>query len=189
MSPSSFDDGDNFLFREKARAVRMACLPAFRVLALLRALALALGLGDPTGDHGGVRAGFQCISVPGQLGVAGGDGRSIGCGRGEAPTVAWSTSLATVQRSTPLLAEAARFARHAPGGRWFVDETYVKVNGFWRYVYRAIDQHGQVIDVLVSTRRNAAATPPVLHPSAAHTQGDPERSRHRRRAGLSRRTE
>jgi transposase-like protein len=37
-----------------------------------------------------------------------------------------------------------------------VDETYVKVNGVWRYVYRAIDQDGQVIDVLVSTRRDAA---------------------------------
>jgi transposase-like protein len=38
-----------------------------------------------------------------------------------------------------------------------VDETYVKVNGGWRYVYRAIDQHGQVIDVLVSARRDAAS--------------------------------
>jgi transposase-like protein len=61
-----------------------------------------------------------------------------------------------VQRFTPLLADAARFARHAPGDRWFVDETYVKVNGVWRYVYRAIDQYGQVIDVLVTARRDAA---------------------------------
>ncbi|MBV1855784.1 IS6 family transposase [Catellatospora tritici] len=62
-----------------------------------------------------------------------------------------------VQRFTPLLAEAARPCRHSPGDRWFVDETYVKVGGVWRYVYRAVDQHGQVIDVLVSTRRDAAA--------------------------------
>jgi transposase-like protein len=60
-----------------------------------------------------------------------------------------------VQRFTPLLEDAARFCRHAPGERWFCDETYVNVNGVWRYVYRAIDQHGQVIDVLVSVRRNA----------------------------------
>ena len=60
-----------------------------------------------------------------------------------------------VQRFTPLLADAARFARRSPGDRWFVDETYVKVNGVWRYVYRAIDQDGQVIDVLVSTHRDA----------------------------------
>jgi IS6 family transposase len=56
-----------------------------------------------------------------------------------------------------LLADAARFTRHAPGDRWFVDETYVKVNGVWRYVYRAVDQYGQVIDVLLSARRDAAA--------------------------------
>jgi transposase-like protein len=62
-----------------------------------------------------------------------------------------------VQRFTPLLTDAARFCRHAPGDRRFVDETYVKVGGVWRYVYRAIDQHGQVIDVLVATRRDAAA--------------------------------
>jgi transposase-like protein len=62
-----------------------------------------------------------------------------------------------VQRFTPLLADAARFTRHSPGDRWFVDETYVKVNGGWRYVYRAVDQYGQVIDVLLSPRRDAAA--------------------------------
>jgi transposase-like protein len=62
-----------------------------------------------------------------------------------------------VQRFTPLLADAARFARHAPGDRWFVDETYVKVNGIWRYVYRAVDQDGQVIDVLLTSRRDATA--------------------------------
>jgi IS6 family transposase len=56
-----------------------------------------------------------------------------------------------------LLADAARFARRSPGDLWFVDETYVKVNGVWRYVYRAVDQHGQVIDVLLSARRDAAA--------------------------------
>jgi len=38
-----------------------------------------------------------------------------------------------------------------------VDETDVKVNGVWRYVYRAVDQHGQIIDVLVSKRRDAQA--------------------------------
>src|SRR6266542_4298544 len=62
-----------------------------------------------------------------------------------------------VQRFTPLLADAARFTRHAPGDWWFVDETYVKVNGAWRYVYRAVDQHGQVIDVLLSAHRDAKA--------------------------------
>jgi transposase-like protein len=62
-----------------------------------------------------------------------------------------------VQRFMPLLADAAGLCRHSSGDRWFVDETYVKVNGVWRYVYRAMDQYGQVIDVLVSARRDANA--------------------------------
>jgi transposase-like protein len=62
-----------------------------------------------------------------------------------------------VQRFTPLLAEAARPCRYAVGDRWQVDETYVKVGGQWRYVYRAVDQFGQVIDVFVSRRRDVRA--------------------------------
>ena len=62
-----------------------------------------------------------------------------------------------VQPFTPELIDAARPSRHAVGDRWFVDETYVKVSGVWRYVYRAVDQHGQVIDVYVSQRRDIAS--------------------------------
>jgi transposase-like protein len=62
-----------------------------------------------------------------------------------------------VQRFTPLLAEAARPCQHRVGDRWQVDETYVKVAGQWRYVYRAIDQFGQIIDVFVSSRRDTKA--------------------------------
>src|SRR3954469_109488 len=62
-----------------------------------------------------------------------------------------------VQRFTPLIVEAARPRPHAAGGRWFVDETYVKVAGTWRYVYRAVDQHGEIIDVYLSTKRDTPA--------------------------------
>ncbi|HEY3090315.1 MAG TPA: IS6 family transposase [Jatrophihabitantaceae bacterium] len=62
-----------------------------------------------------------------------------------------------VQTFTRDFINAARPARHATGDRWFVDETYVKVAGRWTYLYRAVDQHGQVIDVLVSTRRDTSA--------------------------------
>jgi transposase-like protein len=62
-----------------------------------------------------------------------------------------------VQHFTPLLIDAARPCRHAPGDRWFVDETYAKIAGRWVYLYRAIDQFGQVIDVLVSEKRDLAA--------------------------------
>ena len=62
-----------------------------------------------------------------------------------------------VQRFTPLLVDAAGPCRHSVGDRWFVDETYVKVAGTWRYVYRAVDQYGQIIDVFVSRRRDTRA--------------------------------
>jgi transposase-like protein len=62
-----------------------------------------------------------------------------------------------VLRFTPLLADADRPCRHRVEDRWQVDETSVKIAGQWRYVYRAIDQFGQVIDVFVSPRRDAEA--------------------------------
>jgi IS6 family transposase len=58
---------------------------------------------------------------------------------------------------TPLLVDAARPCRHVVGDRWQVDETYVKVAGRWRHLYRAIDQFGQVIDVFVSPHRDVKA--------------------------------
>jgi IS6 family transposase len=72
-------------------------------------------------------------------------------------TVDHVTIFRWVQRFTPEFIEAARPCRHAPGERWFVDETYVKVSGRWAYLYRAVDQHGQVIDVLLSITRDLTA--------------------------------
>jgi transposase-like protein len=64
-----------------------------------------------------------------------------------------------VQTFTPEFIDVAQpgTARHGTGDRWLVDETYVKVAGRWTYLYRAVDQHGQVIDVLLSQRREGAA--------------------------------
>jgi transposase-like protein len=78
-----------------------------------------------------------------------------------------------VLRFTPLLAEAARPCRHAIGDRWSVDETYVRVAGRWRYVYRAIDQFGQVIDVFVTPRRDAKAAHRFFQRAIATTKVRP----------------
>ena len=53
------------------------------------------------------------------------------------------------QKFGVLLAEVGR--RHAKplGRRWFVDETYVRVGKAWAYLYRAMDESGQVVDVLL----------------------------------------
>ena len=61
-----------------------------------------------------------------------------------------------VQRFAPEFAEAARARQHVIADRWHVDETYLKVGGIWRYLFRAIDQC-QVIDVFLSPRRDAKA--------------------------------
>ena len=79
-----------------------------------------------------------------------------------------------MQRFTPLVVEAARPCRHSAGDRWFVDETYVRVAGAWRYVYRAVDQHRQVIDVSVSKRRNLAAATRFFEALLAGRERPPE---------------
>jgi transposase-like protein len=69
---------------------------------------------------------------------------------------------------TPLFADAGRPLRHAPGDRWFVDETYVKVAGHWQYLYRAVDQYGQIIDVLLAEQRDTAAARRFFTGALAH---------------------
>ncbi len=40
---------------------------------------------------------------------------------------------------------------------WHMDETYVKVNGRWAYLYRAVDSRGRTVDFYLSSRRNSKA--------------------------------
>jgi transposase-like protein len=59
---------------------------------------------------------------------------------------------------TPALAETLRRRRRGKVGRsWYVDETYVKVQGRWCYLYRAIDTSGALVDVMLSKARDMAA--------------------------------
>jgi len=44
-----------------------------------------------------------------------------------------------------------------PGDKWYLDEVFVKINGITHYLWRAVDQHGEVLDILVQSRRNAKA--------------------------------
>jgi IS6 family transposase len=71
-------------------------------------------------------------------------------------TVDASTVFDWVREFAPLYEDAARHFRRGVGACWSVDETYVKVAGEWAYVYRAIDGHGQVVDVYVSGERATA---------------------------------
>jgi transposase-like protein len=78
-----------------------------------------------------------------------------------------------VQRFAPEFAEAAQARRHIVGDRWRVDETYVKVGGTWRYLFRAIDQLGQVIDVFLSPRRDREAARRFFERALGRTRVSP----------------
>src|SRR5204863_2098005 len=78
-----------------------------------------------------------------------------------------------VQRFAPEFAEAARARQHVVGDRWHVDETYLKVGGTWRYLFRAIDQSGQVIDVYLSAHRDTAAARWFFTPAIADARISP----------------
>jgi transposase-like protein len=88
--------------------------------------------------------------------------------RAEHGLVADVTIFQWVQRFTPLLIDAARPCRHTPVSRWFTEETYVKVAGRWIQLYRAIDQFGQVIDVLASEKRDLAAARRYVTQALSH---------------------
>lgn len=60
-------------------------------------------------------------------------------------------------RFLPLIEKCSRQYRRPVGNKWRMDETYIKVKGCWKYLYRAVDQHGKTIDFLLTARRDVAA--------------------------------
>ena len=64
---------------------------------------------------------------------------------------------ATIQpwvfKFAPLLEKEFMKRQKAVGERWRMDETYIKVKGEWRYLYRAVDKQGHTIDFLLTKRR------------------------------------
>jgi putative transposase len=89
-----------------------------------------------------------------------------------------SVDHATLQRwvvkYSPLL-EAAFHRRKRPVSvSWRMDETYIKVKGQWRYLYRAVDKHGQTIDFLLTEERDEPAAKRFLT-KAIRRHGVPEK--------------
>jgi DDE domain len=77
--------------------------------------------------------------------------------------------------------EAARPSRRPVGSRRYVDKTYVRVGGVWRYVHRAVDQYGHVIDVYVLGQKGHRHGPGI---STAHWRPPARRRVRRTRRGL-----
>ncbi|MFC1457774.1 IS6 family transposase [Microvirga arabica] len=79
-----------------------------------------------------------------------------------------------VIRYSPELLERLSSSKRAVTGKWHMDETYIKVRGQWRYLYRAIESNGDTVEFWFSERRNLAAAKRFLR-KALKRHGRPER--------------
>jgi len=87
-------------------------------------------------------------------------------------TVVHTTVLRWVQCFVPVFEKKWKKYARPVGSSWRVDETYIKVNGQWRYLYRAVDNQGQTVDFLLSKNRDKAAA--VRFFKKANWAGSPE---------------
>jgi putative transposase len=71
--------------------------------------------------------------------------------------VSYETIRRWCTRFGPTYANRLRKKAGCGGDQWFVDEVFVRIDGELRYLYRAVDQDGQVLDILVQTLRNTKA--------------------------------
>ena len=74
----------------------------------------------------------------------------------------------------PLLEKIFRKYKHQVGGSWRMDETYIKVKGAWKYLYRAVDRDGKTIDFLLTAKRDKAAAKRFFD-KAMQANGVPEK--------------
>ncbi|MDC9613946.1 IS6 family transposase [Xenorhabdus khoisanae] len=84
-----------------------------------------------------------------------------------------STLYRWVIRLTPLLGKAFRRHKRPVGRRWRMDETYIKIKGQWKYLYRAVDTAGQTIGFLLTAKRDAPAALRSFRKAIRH-HGEPE---------------
>src|SRR3954447_14382429 len=79
-------------------------------------------------------------------------------------------------RFAPLMADKLRAKRKGKVGRsWHVDETYIKVPGAWKYLYRAIDRDGNLIDSMLSEHRDMDAAKRFFKGALEIAEQAPER--------------
>jgi transposase-like protein len=75
---------------------------------------------------------------------------------------------------SPELLERFNRRKRTVSRRWHIDETYIKVRGQWKYLYRVIDSNGDTVEFWFSERRNLAAAKRFLS-QALKRHGRPER--------------
>ncbi|EIN01366.1 integrase catalytic region [Paraburkholderia hospita] len=78
-----------------------------------------------------------------------------------------------VIKLVPLFEKAFRKHKRPVGNSWRVDETYVKVRGQWKYLYRAVDKAGDTVDFLLRAHRDKVAARRYFE-KAINRNGEPE---------------
>ena len=73
----------------------------------------------------------------------------------------------------PIYARRMRRKRSRPSTVWHIDEAFLKVAGRHHHLWRAVDAEGEVLDVLLQSRRNKAAAPRFLRKSIRRTASVP----------------
>jgi transposase-like protein len=85
-----------------------------------------------------------------------------------------STLQRWVRRFARLISDKVRYRRKPVNGSWRMDETYIKLNGKWVYLYRAVDKEGNTIDFLLRAKRDAVAAKAFFKKAIKHN-GRPEK--------------
>ena len=85
-----------------------------------------------------------------------------------------STLQRWVRRFARLISDKVRSRRKPVNGSWRMDETYIKLNGKWVYLYRAVDKEGNTIDFLLRAKRDAVAAKAYFKKAIKHN-GRPEK--------------
>ncbi|WP_033329684.1 IS6 family transposase [Streptomyces yerevanensis] len=71
--------------------------------------------------------------------------------------VSYETARRWCAKFGPAYAREVRRRRPRPGDQWHLDEVFITTNGEQKYLWRAVDQDGNVLDILVQNRRDTAA--------------------------------
>lgn len=85
-----------------------------------------------------------------------------------------STLQRWVRRFVRLISDRVRCRKKPVNGSWRMDETYIKLNGKWIYLYRAVDSEGNTVDFLLREKRDAVAAK-AFFKKAIKTNGRPRK--------------
>jgi putative transposase len=91
--------------------------------------------------------------------------------------VSYESIRAWVNKFGERFAAGLRRRGQRPGRTWHLDEVFLKIRGEWVYLWRAVDEHGQVLDILVQEHRDADAAERFFRCLLEHAGEPPERIR------------